>query len=142
MGITESYEDFRSLGKLAFGVIYAFFILQMLLFYWKSALKSEGEVTYRWGGILKAIAKAAHYEIVPSLTMFLLSIYVFSFEIVGILLFLISIVGYTLIVLGYHRSKEGFTMLLLGRLIAHFSTLAVLIMAMAYAGKFASPLLN
>eukprot|EP00826_Nyctotherus_ovalis_P001270 TRINITY_DN10185_c0_g1_i3.p1 TRINITY_DN10185_c0_g1~~TRINITY_DN10185_c0_g1_i3.p1 ORF type:complete len:151 (-),score=28.87 TRINITY_DN10185_c0_g1_i3:639-1091(-) len=135
MGAAESFADFRSLSKLTLGLVYSFFVVQMLIFYWKNSLKAEGEVVVGWKGPLKNIAKAAHYEIIPSLLMFCVAIFVKSFNMSGVFLFFVSIIGNTLIVLGYHREKEGWGMLLLGRLLTHFATLAVL--ALAFFNAFA-----
>ena len=139
MGGAESFEDFRSLSKLTLGLICAFFIVQMLIFYWKVGLKAEGEFLQKWEGPLKALAKAAHYEITPSLMIFCISIFVVSFELAGILLFLISIIGDTFIVIGYHRAKEGWSMLMLGRFLTHLSTLGVLILALINTFYFGLP---
>ena len=136
MSVTEDFVDFRSLSKLTLGIIYAFFLLQMLIFYWKNSLKAEGEIIRTWGGTLKDIAKAAHYEIIPSGLMFCVAIFTLSFDINAIFMFLVSIIGDTFIILGYHRHREGWEMLLLGRFLTHFSTLSVL--GLAFIRTFAN----
>ena len=142
MGGAESFSDYRSLSKLTLGLVYGFFVVQMLIFYWKNSLKAEGEVVVRWKGPLKHVAKAAHYEIIPSIIMFCVAIYVKSFNISGTFLFLISIIGNTLIILGYHREKEGWGMLLLGRLFTCLSTLGVLGIALFNTFAYGSILIE
>ena len=142
MGIVESFEDYRSLSKLTFGLFYGFFLVQMLLFYWKVSIKMDGDMVHQWGGLLKALAKAAHYEILPSITMILFAIFTFSYNLAAVLFFLVTIVGDTLIVIGYHRGREGENMLLLGRLATHFSTVVVLLIALFNTCAFGSPEIN